>query len=255
MNGIPIGHRLPLHCLLIIMMALSGCAGQMTVSDISTKPYPPVGSPDPGPPCQRKDRPPWLDFFCKFMTVELWEEAGRPDFTAPDGSRWHPWYYRGMNDLKLDKVANYLVYAGYPDLPMRTGFLEAMLKLDKKSYDAVHFIKSFRYTPWSVYFHSKGTDLFESRIKSGFNFSFSSANPIRGHLQQESQIEETQTQLHSFVFICFPFLEFIRFLSLRENQWGQTRLIWSLALKTSGRITILANIRGNGDVTRFMDEV
>lgn len=86
------------------------------------------------------------------MTVRLWEAAGRPDFIAPDGSRWQPWFYGD-----LDNLDNNLLYEGYPYRRARAGFLEAMLQRGKlpDEYDPAYvarFWSMFRYTPWSVYF-------------------------------------------------------------------------------------------------------
>ena len=147
------------HFFRLTRMALAATlclwAGQAPADTASTKPHPPPGSPDPGPPCQREGAPPWLGFFCKFMTVDLWKAAGRPTFTAPDGTHWQPWYYGDQADR-----GNNLLYEGHPYRPGHEGFLEAMLKTDKlpDEYDPAYvsrFWSLFRYTPWSVYFENK----------------------------------------------------------------------------------------------------
>jgi hypothetical protein len=135
-----------------------------------TSAYPPPGSPDPGPPCLRRDAPPWLGFFCRFMTVDLWEAAGRPTFTAPDGSHWQPWFYGDLSTR-----GNNLLYEGYPYRRGREGFLEAMLKTDKlpDEYDPAYvsrFWSLFRYAPWSVYFeHKAGCN--DRQIINPYDFS------------------------------------------------------------------------------------
>ena len=141
--------------LTVLAAALCLCAGQARAADMTTKPYPPPGSPDPGAPCQRQDAPSWTGFFCRFMTVDLWKAAGRPDYTAPDGSHWQPWYYGDQADR-----GNNLLYEGYAYRPGREGILEAMLKTDTlpDEYDPAYvsrFWSLFRYTPWSVYFEHK----------------------------------------------------------------------------------------------------
>jgi hypothetical protein len=55
-------------------------------------PYPPAGSPDPGPACKRQVQPNWLQFFCRFMTEKVWISAGSPSFRAADGSAWQPFF-------------------------------------------------------------------------------------------------------------------------------------------------------------------
>lgn len=140
--------------LILLAAILCLCVGR-AAADATAEPYPPPGSPDPGPPCQRKDVPPWMGFFCKFMTVDLWKAAGRPTYTAPDGSHWQPWYYGDQADR-----GNNLLYEGYPYRPGREGFLEAMLKTDKlpDEYDPAYvsrYWSLFRYAPWSVYFQHK----------------------------------------------------------------------------------------------------
>lgn len=65
----------------------------LEVQSPSTHPYPPPGSPDPGPACQRDARPKWLEFFCNFMTQDIWIAGGRQKFLAntaqPD---WIPFF-------------------------------------------------------------------------------------------------------------------------------------------------------------------
>ena len=141
--------------LTVLAAALCLCAGQACVAGVTGKPYPPPGSPDPGAPCQRQDAPSWMGFFCNFMTVDLWKAAGRPTYTAPDGSHWQPWYYGDQADR-----GNNLLYEGYAYHPGREGILEAMLKTDTlpDEYDPAYvsrFWALFRYAPWSVYFEHK----------------------------------------------------------------------------------------------------
>lgn len=139
-----------LAVLLCLFAAPAGAAG-------TAKPYPPPGSPDTGAACQRRDAPPWMGFLCSFMTVDLWRAAGRPTFTAPDGSHWQPWYYGDVADR-----GNNLLYEGFPYRPRREGLLEAMLKTDTlpDEYDPAYvqrFWSLFRYAPWSVHFaHQAG---------------------------------------------------------------------------------------------------
>lgn len=103
------------------------------------------------PACSGGPQPAWRDFYCRFMTVDRWEAAGRPDFTAPDGSRWQPWYYGDRSPQ-----GNNVVYEGRPYVQRRAGLLEAMLKVGTlpDEYDpayVAHYWELFRYAPWSMY--------------------------------------------------------------------------------------------------------
>lgn len=124
--------------------------------------------------CRTTDAPVWLAFACSFMTVDVWRAAGRPDYVAPDGSRWQPWYYGDLADR-----GNNLLYEGYPYRHRRDGLLEAMLKTGQlpDEYDPAyvpHFWSLFRYTPWSVYFeHQAGCGAHQ--ITNPYDFAESSA--------------------------------------------------------------------------------
>lgn len=114
--------------------------------------YPAPGRPDPGAPCAQGQRPPWLAFVCRFMTVDLWQAAGRPVFTAADGTHWRPWYYGDVSQSD-----NNLLYQGSGLRRRNEGLLEALQKTDTlpDQYDPAYvsrYWSLFRYTPWSVHF-------------------------------------------------------------------------------------------------------
>lgn len=92
-----------------------------------------------------------MDFVCRFMTVDLWRAAGRPIYTAPDGSHWRPWYYGDASQSD-----NNLLYEGAGLRRHNEGLLEALQQTDTlpDEYDPAYvsrYWKLFRYTPWSVH--------------------------------------------------------------------------------------------------------
>ncbi len=114
--------------------------------------YPAPGRPDPGAPCAQRGGPARWAFVCKFMTVDLWRAAGRPEFTAPDGTHWRPWFYGDVSDS-----GNNLLYEGFGFRRRNEGLLEAMQKTGDlpDQYDPAYvsrYWSLFRYTPWSVHF-------------------------------------------------------------------------------------------------------
>lgn len=109
--------------------------------------YPPAGSPAPEAPCARKDPAPALDFFCRFLTQELWQQAGQPEYVERGGKRWQVWFYG------RDGLTNQLLVEGRDYLPGREGWFEALFDVgnfEAETYD--YFWDLFRYAPWSVQF-------------------------------------------------------------------------------------------------------
>lgn len=114
--------------------------------------YPAPGRPVPASPCAQPSAPQWVSFVCRFMTADLWRAAGRPDFTAQDGSRWRPWYYGDVSPGD-----NNLLYEGAGMRRRSEGLLEALQKTGSlpDEYDPAYvsrYWQLFRYTPWSVHF-------------------------------------------------------------------------------------------------------
>lgn len=109
--------------------------------------YPPAGSPPPAAPCARANPSLETDFLCRFLTQELWERAGRPEFIDAGGRRWQAWFYG------KDGITNQLLVEGRDYLPEHEGWFEALLDLgnfEAQTYD--YFWDLLRYAPWSVQF-------------------------------------------------------------------------------------------------------
>lgn len=121
-------------------------AGQVTAADEAPAPsYPPAGSPVPAAPCAREDVPAWLDFFCRFLTLERWLQAGRPAYIDAAGKSWQPWFYG------KEGIANQLLVEDKDYLPQREGWFEALF--DAGNFEAQtysYFWDLFRYAPWGV---------------------------------------------------------------------------------------------------------
>lgn len=113
--------------------------------------YPPAGTPAPAAPCARTDRAPALDFYCRFLTQELWQQAGQPEYIEAGGRRWQVWFYG------RDGATHQLLVEGQAYLPDREGWFEALFDVgsfDAETYD--YFWDLFRYAPWSVQFLQAG---------------------------------------------------------------------------------------------------
>ncbi|MBK8162547.1 MAG: hypothetical protein IPK65_05195 [Gammaproteobacteria bacterium] len=113
--------------------------------------YPPPGSPVPAVPCARANPSAEMDFFCRFLTQELWQRAGRPEFIESGGKRWQAWFYG------RDGLTNQMLVEGRDYLPEREGWFEALF--DVGSFEAQtyeYFWDLFRYAPWSVQFMTAG---------------------------------------------------------------------------------------------------
>lgn len=113
--------------------------------------YPPAGSPVPAAPCARANPSAEMDFFCHFLTQELWQRAGRPEFIESGGKRWQAWFYG------RDGLTNQMLVEGQDYLPEREGWFEALF--DVGSFEAQtyeYFWDLFRYAPWSVQFMTAG---------------------------------------------------------------------------------------------------
>ncbi len=109
--------------------------------------YPPAGSPPPAAPCARANPSAETDFLCRFLTQELWERAGRPEFVDAGGRRWQAWFYG------KDGITNQLLVEGRDYLPEHEGWFEALLDVgnfEAQTYE--YFWDLLRYAPWSVQF-------------------------------------------------------------------------------------------------------
>lgn len=129
-----------------LLVALVAFVPAVSAGD-TPRPYPPSGSPDPGPPCGTAAPAGWVGFVCNFVTLDRWLQAGRPDFIDSHGKRWQPWFYgkRGLTNQMLIEGEDYR--------PEREGWLEALFDVgafEAETYD--YFWDLFRYTPWSVQF-------------------------------------------------------------------------------------------------------
>lgn len=115
----------------------------------ATPAYPPAGSPSPAAPCARANPAAAIDFLCRFLTQELWEQAGRPEFIDAGGRRWQAWFYG------RDGATNQLLVEGSDYLPDHEGWFEAVLdagNFEAQTYE--YFWDLLRYAPWSVQFHT-----------------------------------------------------------------------------------------------------
>lgn len=111
--------------------------------------YPPAASPLTAAPCARPNPAVEMDFFCRFLTQELWEQAGRPEFIDASGRRWQAWFYG------RDGATNQLLVEGRDYLPDHEGWFEALLdagNFEAQTYE--YFWDLLRYAPWSVQFHA-----------------------------------------------------------------------------------------------------
>lgn len=113
--------------------------------------YPPAGSPAPEEPCVRKGPTAALDFFCRFLTLELWQRAGQPEYVERGGKRWQAWFYG------KDGATNQLLVEGRDYLPESEGWFEALFDVsnfEAETYE--YFWDLFRYAPWSAQFLHAG---------------------------------------------------------------------------------------------------
>lgn len=111
--------------------------------------YPAAGSPPPAAPCARPNPAAEMEFLCRFLTQELWEQAGRPEFIDAGGRRWQAWFYG------RDGATNQLLVEGRDYLPDHEGWFEALLdagNFEAQTYE--YFWDLLRYAPWSVQFHT-----------------------------------------------------------------------------------------------------
>jgi len=121
-------------------------------------PYPPSGTTNPGGPCQRDATPAWVEFFCTYMTPELWKKAGKPYFLSADGDRFMPIYFTSLSSEPRAGGTTGISYEDLPDRPSHDGILEGLLAWDalqsepNEQLKSVNFWNHMRYTPWSVYF-------------------------------------------------------------------------------------------------------
>ncbi|MCC6208236.1 MAG: hypothetical protein IT488_08790 [Gammaproteobacteria bacterium] len=119
------------------------------MAETATPAYAPAGSPPPAAPCARAKPVVEMDFLCRFLTQELWEQAGRPEFIDAGGRRWQAWFYG------RDGVTNQLLVEGRDYLPDHEGWFEALLdagNFEAQTYE--YFWDLLRYAPWSVQFHA-----------------------------------------------------------------------------------------------------
>lgn len=133
-------------CGLLATMAVSAAP-----ATVKMPAYPAPGVAAPAAPCARPGPSPALDFFCRFLTQELWQRAGRPDYVEGGGKRWQVWFYGRDGDT------NQLLVEGREYLPGREGWFEALFDVgnfDAQTYD--YFWDLFRYAPWSVQFLTAG---------------------------------------------------------------------------------------------------
>jgi hypothetical protein len=130
-----------------VLCALLPATPHAGAAEIPQAAYPPAGSPAPAAPCARPDALPALDFFCRFLTLELWQRAGQPEYLERDGKRWQAWFYGQEGE------SHQLLVEGREYLPGREGWFEALFDVgnfDAETYD--YFWDLFRYAPWSVQF-------------------------------------------------------------------------------------------------------
>jgi pimeloyl-ACP methyl ester carboxylesterase len=114
---------------------------------LAAAPYPPPGAPEPDAPCARSHPAAGLDFFCRFLTLERWLEAGQPEYVEAGGKRWQAWFYG------KDGLTNQLLVEGKDYVPEREGWFEALFDVgDFEAQTYSYFWDLFRYAPWSVQF-------------------------------------------------------------------------------------------------------
>lgn len=130
----------------VIFIFVSALQGSAVAQD--SLDYPEAGSGELASPCERKNQPQWVQFYCNYMTIDLWNKAGRPLFKSKNPELvWVPFYYKDVGN----KYAR------------NDGLLEG-LRLERLTNSEV------RYTPWSVYFKEKMGCL-NSNIVNPYKFS------------------------------------------------------------------------------------
>jgi hypothetical protein len=183
--------------------------------------YLPPGSPDPGPACKREVRPKWLEFFCHFMTKDLWVASGSPKFQASAGQpEWIPFF------------------------DTNSGLIEGLAPIVSDGGS----IKR-RYTPWSRFFKEEmHCEKNQSIDPSVFRY----AQNLRRHLiglNWEEVIKDPSDPTSGFeeeaMFMLFALADFKRSYKERETAPLRT-ILFSIA---SGESTFQPDYQRDGEVS------
>lgn len=103
----------------------------------------------PAPLCKRALGPRWQDFFCRFMTQELWRMAGHPRLRDPrGGAQWIPLFYRGGSSCIGDCTGpGGGVELASGSFPASEGLIEGF----EQETGGGAGVAPARYAPWSVH--------------------------------------------------------------------------------------------------------